>query len=219
MSLIATARENAGFVERLIYDAIEYGGLPLVTLIVFAECGLLVGFFLPGDSLLFICGFLSSDPGGGLPSFPPLPVVLACLFPAAVLGDQLGYWIGHKIGPSLFTKPDSRLFKQQYVVRTQAFFDKHGPKAIVIARFVPIVRTFMPVMAGVGKMRYRSFLAFNVVGGLLWAVGVTTGGYFLGQIEVIRDNIEIALVLVVLISLAPPFLEYLSHRRQARVGS
>src|SRR5215471_6810640 len=149
---------------------IEKGGLALLAAIIFAETGLLIGFFLPGDSLLFVGGFLASDAGGN--RLPPLPVVALVAFIAAVVGDQVGFWFGRKFGPSIFTRPDSRLFKQQNVVRAHAFFDRHGPKTVVLARFVPVVRTFTPVVAGVGNMRYRTFVAYNIIGAFIWAVGL-----------------------------------------------
>jgi len=214
MSIFAAAPEGAGIVERFIYWIIETGGLPLVALVIFAECGLLVGFFLPGDSLLFIAGFLSSHPADLNIDFPSLWVVLIVLFPAAVLGDQVGYWFGRRVGPALMDRPDSRLFKQEYVTRTQMFFDRNGPKAILLARFVPIVRTFMPVMAGVGEMDYPTFVRYNVVGAGVWVIGVTTAGYFLGQVDVISRNIEFALIAVVLVSLLPAIFEYVQHRRR-----
>ncbi len=193
---------------------IEKGGLALLTAIIFAESGLLIGFFLPGDSLLFVGGFLASAAGGN--RLPPLPVVAFVAFAAAVIGDQVGFWFGRKVGPSLFNRPDSRLFKQQNVLRAHVFFEKHGPKTIVLARFVPIVRTFAPIVAGVGNMKYRTFTIYNLIGGFLWAVGLTTLGYFLGQIDVVKNNIEVALVLVVAISLIPVSIEVLKHRREAK---
>jgi membrane-associated protein len=189
------------------------GGLVLLGLIVFAESGLMVGFFLPGDSLLFIAGFLSSDAGGNV--LPPLPWVLLVTFGAAVIGDQVGYLFGSRVGPALFNRPDGRLFKQANVLKAKAYFDRHGPKTIVLARFIPIVRTFAPIVAGVGSMEYRTFVRYNLVGGLLWAVGVTTLGYFLGEIQVVQDNIEIALIAIVAVSLLPVAVELLRHRRQA----
>lgn len=196
--------------ERLL----ERGGLALLTLIVFAESGLLIGFFLPGDSLLFIAGFLSSNAGGN--ALPALPLVLVCAFAAAVAGDQVGYVFGRRVGPALFKRPDSRIFHQRNVAKAQSFFDRHGPKTIVLARFVPIVRTFAPIVAGVGGMHYRTFVTYNVVGGLLWAVGVTTLGFFLGEIDVVKDNVEVAVIAVVALSLVPVVVEVLRHRRQAR---
>ncbi len=196
------------------------GGLLLVAAVIFAESGLLIGFFLPGDSLLFITGFLLTKPAT-LPAgikdvkFPPLPVVLLILFLAAVAGDQVGYLFGSKVGPALFKREDSRLFKQSNVLKAQAFFDKHGPKAIVMARFVPVVRTFAPVLAGVSKMRYRTFVTFNLLGGAMWAVGITLLGYFLGKVTFIREHIDLAIIGIICLSLLPVALEFVKHRRTA----
>jgi membrane-associated protein len=193
---------------------LEKGGLALLALIVFAESGLLIGFFLPGDSLLFIGGFLASDAGGS--QLPPLPIVALVAFAAAVVGDQVGFWFGRKVGPGLFKRPDSRLFKQQNVVKAHAFFEKHGAKTIVLARFVPIVRTFAPIVAGVSDMNYRTFVTFNIIGGFIWAVGLTTLGYYMGQIDVVKNNIEIAIVTIIVLSLIPVAIEFVKHRREAK---
>jgi membrane-associated protein len=193
---------------------IDKGGLALLGLIVFAESGLLIGFFLPGDSLLFVGGFLASDAGDH--RLPVLPIVALVAFVAAVVGDQVGFWFGRKVGPSLFTRPDSRLFKQQNVAKSHAFFERHGPKTIVLARFVPVVRTFTPVVAGVSDMNYRTFTTYNIVGGFIWAVGLTTLGYFLGQIDVVKNNIEIAIVVVIALSLLPVAIELVKHRRETK---
>jgi membrane-associated protein len=193
---------------------IDKGGLALLALIVFAESGLLIGFFLPGDSLLFVSGFLASDAGDH--RLPALPIVVLVAFVAAVVGDQVGFWFGRKVGPSLFARPDSRLFKQQNVVKSHAFFERHGPKTIVLARFVPVVRTFTPIVAGVSDMNYRTFTTYNIIGGFIWAVGLTTLGYFLGQIDVVKNNIEIAIVLVIALSLLPVAIEFVKHRREAK---
>lgn len=190
---------------------LESGGLLLLAAIVFAESGLLIGFFLPGDSLLFIAGFLSSSAGGEV--LPPLPVVAVVVFVAAVAGDQVGYLFGRRVGPTLFDRERSRLFNPANVQRAQDFFDRYGARTIVMARFVPIVRTFAPIVAGVGKMHYRTFVTFNVVGGLLWGVGVTTLGFYLGEISWVESNIEIALVAIVLVSIAPVVFEIVKHRR------
>ena len=192
------------------------GGLALLAAIVFAESGLLIGFFLPGDSLLFIAGFLSSKAGGNV--LPALPWVLLCAFVAAVAGDQVGYLFGRKVGPALFTRPDSRIFRQANVQKAHAFFERHGAKTIVLARFVPIVRTFAPIVAGVGQMRYRTFLMFNLIGGLLWAVGVTTLGYFLGETSFVKNNIELASIAIVALSLLPVAIEFMRHRRAAETA-
>jgi membrane-associated protein len=199
---------------------VEKGGLLLVAAIIFAESGLLIGFFLPGDSLLFITGFLTNT-STNLPVHVkyPLPVVVLALVVAAILGDQVGYLFGRRVGPSLFRRPDSKLFKQENVEKAQAFFDRHGPKTIVLARFVPIVRTFAPIVAGVGRMRYRQFVAYNLIGGTAWAAGVTTLGYFLGKISFIRHNIELAALAIVFVSLVPVLLEVKKHRAAARTST
>jgi len=193
---------------------LESGGLLLLAAIVFAESGLLIGFFLPGDSLLFIAGFLSSSAGGEV--LPPLPLVALITFIAAVAGDQVGYLFGRRVGPSLFDRDQSRFFNPNNVQKAQDFFDRHGAKTIVMARFVPVVRTFAPIVAGVGRMNYRTFVTFNIVGGLLWGVGVTTLGYFLGEVSWIESNIEIALIAIVLLSVLPVVLEVVRHRSSAR---
>lgn len=191
---------------------IEKGGLALVAAIIFAESGLLIGFFLPGDSLLFITGFLTSKPAG-LPHVNyPLPVVLVVLFLAAVAGDQAGYLFGNRVGPALFKREDSRIFKQSNVVKAHAFFEKYGAKAIVMARFVPVVRTFAPIVAGVSRMKYRTFVTFNLIGGAMWAIGITLLGYFLGQVTFIKEHIDVAAIAIVFVSLIPILLEVRKHR-------
>jgi membrane-associated protein len=192
-------------------------GLLGVFAVVFAESGMLVGFFLPGDSLLFTAGFLASGPSSVDEALHlPLGWLLAGTFIAAVAGDQVGYVIGRKAGPSIFRRADSRLFKQENVDKAHEFFDRYGAKTIVLARFVPIVRTFAPVVAGVSRMNYRTFVTFNVVGGFLWAIGVTLLGYFLGQVDVIEENLELAIITVVAISVLPIVREIWMSRRQRR---
>ncbi|MCB1004009.1 MAG: VTT domain-containing protein, partial [Acidimicrobiales bacterium] len=164
---------------------------------------------LPGDSLLFTAGLLSSQ--GTLPA---LPILLVGCFVAAAAGDQVGYVFGRKVGPALFRRPDSRIFKQEYVEKAQGFFDRHGSKTILLARFVPVVRTFAPIVAGVGHMRYRTFVTFNVVGALLWAVGITTLGYVLGdRVPWVEDNLELAILGIVALSFIPIGIEVLRARR------
>jgi len=178
--------------------------------VVFAESGIMIGFFLPGDSLLFTAGLLSAT--GQLPA---LPILLVGCFLAAVAGDQVGYLFGRRVGPSLFRRPSSRLFKQEYVDRAQVFFDEHGSKTIVMARFVPVVRTFAPIVAGVSRMEYRTFVTYNVIGGFAWAVGITTLGWFLGErFPAIGDHLEIAVLVIVAISLLPVAIEIFRHRRR-----
>jgi membrane-associated protein len=186
-----------------------------VCLIIFAECGLLVGFFLPGDSLLFITGLAVVT---GLID-TPLWLVCILLVVAAFLGNVCGYYIGRKAGPAIFDKPNSRLFKRENVDRTQAFFDKYGNRAIVLGRFVPIVRTFITVMAGVGRMDAKRFFTFSAIGGVAWAAGVTLLGAALGQIQFVRDNIELMLILVVLISVLPIAFEVIKARREKKLGA
>jgi membrane-associated protein len=200
---------------------IEKVGFFGIFAIVFAESGLLFGFFLPGDSLLFTAGFIASGPDLselGLPAdlkFPLIPLLIGVAV-SAIAGDQVGYLFGRRVGPALFNRPSSRLFKQENVVKAQAFFDKYGAKTIVLARFVPIVRTFAPIVAGVSHMKYRTFVTYNVVGGLLWGVGVTLLGYFLGQVDAVEENLELAVLAIVAISLLPMVVEILRARRHAR---
>ena len=179
--------------------------------IVFIETGLLVGFFLPGDSLLFTAGLLSAAD-----VLPPIWVLLVTIPIAAFAGDQVGYAIGRKFGTPLFERPDSRFFKREYVDRSAEFFERHGPKTVVLARFVPIVRTFVPVMAGTSRMKYRVFFTYNVVGGILWGSGVTALGYFLGEIDFVKENIEPILIAIVLISVLPVFFELFRASRRTR---
>ncbi|MFD7880697.1 DedA family protein [Streptomyces sp. NPDC059766] len=181
-------------------------------LIVFAESGLLIGFFLPGDSLLFTCGLLITSNQLDFPLWGAIALICA----AAVLGDQAGYMFGRKVGPSLFSRPDSRLFKQENVAKAHEFFEKYGPKSLVLARFVPIVRTFTPIIAGVSGMKYRSFLTYNVIGGVLWGAGVTLLGSWLGNIAFVNKNIEAILILIVLVSVVPIAIEFLRARSRSR---
>jgi membrane-associated protein len=194
---------------------ISTGGLLGILAIVFAECGLLIGFFLPGDSLLFTAGLLVAE------DVLEYPLWLVCLLIsiAAVAGNLVGYQIGAKAGPAVFNKPDSRLFKHEHVEKTSAFFEKYGGRAIVLARFVPIVRTFITVMAGAGRMDYRKYALYTFIGALLWGTGVTVLGYFLGQVAFVRDNIEPILLLIVAVSVLPIAVEgfraWLRSRRRA----
>lgn len=181
-------------------------------LVIFAESGLLFGFFLPGDSLLFTAGLLAQQGRFGL----SLPVIVVGCFIAAVAGDQVGYLFGRRVGPTLFRKPDSRLFKQEYVEKAQSYFARYGSKTIVLARFVPIVRTFAPIVAGVSRMDYRAFVTFNILGGLLWAVGLTLLGAALGEIDVVEKNFEVAILAIVGISVLPILFELVKARREHR---
>ncbi|WP_433289285.1 DedA family protein [Micromonospora sp. CA-244673] len=188
-------------------------GLIGILAIVFAESGLLIGFFLPGDSLLFTAGLLVAD---GTYLHQPLWLMCLLVSIAAVAGDQFGYLFGRRLGPTLFRRPDSRLFKQENLTRAQDFFGKYGARSIVLARFVPIVRTFTPIVAGASHMHYRTFLVYNVLGGTLWGCGVTILGYFLGQVAFVKNNIEFILIGIVVVSVIPIGVELLRGRRRGR---
>jgi membrane-associated protein len=196
--------------ENLIASFGSYALIGVVA-VVFIETGLLFP-FLPGDSLLFTAGMLTAHDEIHV----PLWLLCLMLFLAAFLGDQTAYLIGKKAGPKIFSKPDSRFFKQQYIDQTYAYFDKYGGRTIIIARFVPFVRTYAPVAAGVGRMRYRHFVSFNVVGALLWGVGVTVLGYSLGNVVFIKENIELIAVGIVAVSVIPIAIEVLRQRSKAR---
>ena len=186
-----------------------------VAFIIFAECGLLIGFFLPGDSLLFLTGLFVAQ------NFieQSIWLVVIVLTTMAVVGNLVGYWIGRAVGPKLFDKPDSKIFKQEYVEKTHAFFEKYGARAIILARFVAIVRTFITAIAGVAKMDFRKYALYSTIGGVLWAAGITLAGYYLGNFPIVKDNIEIVLILVVLVSILPIVIEYIKHRSEGKAAA
>ncbi|KOG35403.1 DedA family protein [Streptomyces resistomycificus] len=190
---------------------IETFSLPGILLIVFAESGLFA--FLPGDSLLFTAGLFVAQ---GEFISQPLWLVCTLIVLAAVIGDQVGYMIGKFFGPKLFSRPNSKLFKQENLEKAHEFMERYGPKAIVLARFVPIVRTFAPIVAGAGRMKYRTFLTYNIVGGVAWGTGVTLAGYWLGQIDVIKKNVESILILIVFVSVVPIIIEFLRERSKKK---
>lgn len=201
-----------------LVDIIITLGIFAILVVIFAESGLLIGFFLPGDSLLFTAGALYAT--GILPGNVPINihVFVVLLFIAAVLGDTVGYWFGRKFGIKLFNKPDARIFKQAHIQTAQKFYEKHGGKTIIMARFVPIVRTFAPVVAGIGKMDYKKFLGYNLVGGFLWTFGITYLGYFAGKAIVAMgidiDSVILPIIFViVLISILPPSIEILKDKK------
>ena len=176
--------------------------------IVFAESGLLVGFFLPGDSLLFTAGFIASQ------GFLNVWVLLFGAFVCAVLGDNLGYATGYRFGRRLFQKEDSLLFKKKHLIKTQNFYDQHGKKTIVLARFMPIVRTFAPIVAGVASMRYRTFMSYNLIGGFVWTFGVTLGGYYLGQIIPDVDKYLLPIIaLIIILSFLPSVIHLIQENK------
>jgi membrane-associated protein len=175
--------------------------------IVFAETGLLVGFFLPGDSLLFTIGVVAGAGDLNIVS------IILLLIVAAIVGDAVGYSLGRRAGPRVFSRPDSKFFKQEHLLRTKAFYEKHGGKTIVYARFVPIVRTFAPFVAGVAQMPYSRFAAFNIFGGIGWVILMTMSGFYLGNVPIIRRHFEKVVILIVLVSVLPIVFEYLKSRR------
>lgn len=197
--------------EKLIHLLSTVLGGPLGYLmliaVVFAETGLLMGFFLPGDSLLFTVGVVA---GAGHLNIVLINIVLMA---AAVIGDGVGYYLGYKTGPAIFNRPDSRFFKQEYLRKTQAFYAKHGGKTIIYARFVPIVRTFAPFIAGVGKMEYRRFLSFNIFGGIGWVFSMTMLGYGLGNVPFVRAHFEKVILGIIFVSVAPVVFEFLRPRK------
>src|SRR3954451_25253947 len=186
-------------------------GLIGIMVVLFAECGLLIGFFLPGDSLLFTAGLLAA---GGM--LAPLWVLVLLLPLAAVAGNLVGYWIGRRAGPAVFHRPDSRLFKAEHVERSAAFFERNGARTVLLARFVPVVRTFATVMAGASRMDLRRYALYSLIGGVAWAAGVTVLGYWLGQVAIVRDHVELFIVGIVALSSAPVALEVLRGRRAGR---
>jgi membrane-associated protein len=203
-----------GMPEWLSPERLAAAGIVVLMLVIFAETGLLIGFFLPGDSLLFTAGLLVAN--GTLDVSIWTMILLLPL--AAIAGDQTGYTIGRVSGPRIFNRPDSRIFQQEYVDKSYAFFEKYGGRTIVLARFVPIVRTFAPVVAGVSKMSRRVFTTYNVVGAVLWAAGVPLLGYYLGQIDWVAENVEKVLIGVVVLSVVPIVVEVVRARRVRHKG-
>jgi len=179
--------------------------------IIFAESGLFIGFFLPGDSLLFTAGFLASQ------GFLNIWILIGLTFIGAVLGDSVGYWFGKKTGDKIFTKEESLFFKKDNIRKAEEFFKKHGAKSIVLARFVPIVRTFTPILAGVGTMHYKTFLTFNIIGGALWAIGVSLLGYFLGNLIPNVDKYLLPIILlIIIVSMLPNIIHFLKLRKNKK---
>lgn len=183
-----------------------------VVAIIFAESGLFFGFFLPGDSLLFTAGLLASQ------SYLSFWVLLVGVTIAAIAGDSVGYWFGRKVGSKLFSREESRFFKKAYLERTRVFYEKHGKKTIILARFIPIVRTFAPILAGVGQMRYKDFLVYNIIGGLGWSVSLLSLGYVLGSTIPNIDQYLLPIVLIIIIfSMIPNIIDFLRSRRTPQI--
>jgi len=190
-------------------DVIRWGGYAVLVAIVFVETGLFIGFFLPGDSLLITAGLVAA---AGVLDLRWLIILLSA---AAVIGDQVGYAIGYRIGPVLFTRPKSLLFNPKHLERTRDFYARHGVKTIVIARFVPIIRTFAPVVAGIGRMEYRTFVFYNVAGGLGWVISMTSAGYLLGRaIPNIGSYVHLVVAIVIVLSVLPIVFEVVRERKR-----
>ena len=180
--------------------------------VIFCETGLVVTPFLPGDSLLFAVGALAATPGSPI----SLPLVAVLLIVAAILGDAVNYAIGYRVGPRVFTRDDSWLLNKKHLIRTQEFYDRHGGKTIILARFIPIIRTFAPFVAGIGTMRYPRFAAYNVIGGIAWVLIFLLAGYFLAGLPGVEDNFHYVIVAIILISVMPIAIEAIQARRRAR---
>ena len=206
LDFLKTLTNPDGLMQLLTSVFSGWQGYGLLFAIVFSETGLLAGFFLPGDSLLFTVGVVAG--AGGLNIW----AIIGVLIVAAVVGDGVGYLLGRKAGVSVYNRPDSRLFKREHLLRTQAFYDKHGGKTIIYARFVPIIRTFAPFIAGVAQMDYPRFLSFNIFGGIGWVVSMTMAGYFLGDNEIVRKHFEKVIIGIVFLSILPILFEYFRSR-------
>jgi len=192
---------------------VRVGGISAMTAVIFSETGLMVGFFLPGDSLLVTAGVFAAAGAFDI-VWLNVPLILA-----AIVGDTVGYWIGRQAGPALFNRPRSRFFNPAHLRRAHDFYEKHGGKTIIVARFMPIVRTFAPVVAGMGRMDYRRFVAFNVFGGIGWVLSMTLTGFYLGHFAWVRKNIEIVILIVVFLSILPGIIALLRKRSESKVPS
>jgi membrane-associated protein len=209
-SLVAMVHEALHRVYN-VEGLIEWGGLAVILSVVFAETGLMVGFFLPGDSLLVTAGLFAALGKLGLPA------LLAGASVAAVAGDAVGYWIGYRVGEPLYRRKESWWFRRDHLLRARAFYEKHGGKTIVLARFMPIIRTFAPVVAGVAQMRYRTFVSFNIWGGIGWVFSMTLLGYFLGRaFPGVLRHIDAVIIVVIFVSILPGIIEVVRSRRSAR---
>ena len=215
MALIKQILDFVLHLDRHLSGLIQAYGLwtyGILFLIIFLETGFVVTPFLPGDSLLFAAGTFAA--AGAL----KLGWLLIILSAAAVLGDTANYWIGHFIGPKVFSRERTRFFKKEYLDRTHRFYEKYGPETIIIARFVPIIRTFAPFVAGIGRMSYWKFISYNVIGGVGWVALFVLGGYFFGNIPIVRDHFGLVIVAIIIISMIPALIEVLRHRKAARQG-
>ena len=200
-------------IDKYLIQIIQtYGVLTYALLfgIIFLETGLVVTPFLPGDSLLFVAGTLAAI------NLLQIHWLVISLTVAAILGDTVNYWIGHHFGPKVFNRENSRFFKKEYLEKTREFYFKHGGKTIILARFVPIIRTFAPFVAGVGKMHYGHFISYNIVGGTLWVLLFTLGGYFFGNLSIVKNNFHLVIVVIIFLSILPGIIEFLKHKRDKK---
>ncbi len=217
MDLIKLAVDFLLHMDKYLNMIVEATGVwtyIVLFVVIFIETGLVVTPFLPGDSLLFAAGALAASAAHVL----DVKILFFALAVAAVLGDTANYWIGHYIGPKVF-KTESRWLKKEYLDRTQAFYDKHGGKTIFLARFIPIIRTFAPFVAGIGKMRYGYFITYNVVGGIVWTALFIFGGYFFGNLPFVEENFSLVVIAIILISVLPAVYEYIKGRREAKAAA
>lgn len=182
----------------------------ILFLVIFAETGLVVAPFLPGDSLIFIVGAFAAI--GHLNIF----VVYIVLLAAAILGDTANYWLGNKLGAKVFSNENSKIFNKKYLKKTEEFYEKYGGKTIILARFVPVVRTFAPFVAGIGNMKYSTFISYNIVGGFVWVTSLVLAGYFFGNLPIVKENFEVAIYVIILVSLLPVFFEVIKHKLEKR---
>ena len=215
MELINKILDIALHLDRHLSAIIQQYGLwtyAILFVVIFIETGFVVMPFLPGDSLLFAAGTFAAL--GAL----KIGWLIALLAAAAIIGDTVNYWIGHFLGPKVFSKEKARFFKKEHLDRTHAFYEKHGGKTIIIARFVPIIRSFAPLVAGIGRMSYGKFIAYNVIGGVGWVVLLVGAGYFFGNIPVVKNNFSLAILAIIALSTVPIVTEYLRHRKK-RAGS
>lgn len=209
MEVISDFFHNLRDLEGLI----KWGGLTVLIVIIFAETGLLVGFFLPGDSLLITAGLLAAQ------GFLDINIMIVSLILAAIIGDQVGYIFGKKTGPKIFKREKSIFFAKDHLVKANQFYERYGGKAIIFARFVPFARTFAPIVAGVANMNYRKFVSYNIIGGVLWIVSMSLAGYFFGNIPFVKKNFEYVIIGVIILSLVPVVLGYLKHRKESKLSS
>jgi membrane-associated protein len=211
MELIKKILDIALHLDRYLSAIIQQYGLwtyAILFVVIFIETGFVVMPFLPGDSLLFAAGTFAAL--GAL----KIGWLIALLAAAAIIGDTVNYWIGHFLGPKVFSKEKARFFKKEHLDRTHAFFEKYGGKTIIIARFVPIVRSFAPLVAGIGRMSYGKFIAYNIIGGIGWVVLLTGAGYFFGNIPIVRKNFSLAILAIIALSTVPIVTEFLRHRKK-----